>query len=92
MGLLLLALIISDLNKALYSRGLIGVICKLSIPSLGAHAPSGAAGPVDQRMFKHGRAPPAAVQVCAQGVEARKVCQRGGHGQHACVICVYPAL
>lgn len=33
-GLLLLALIISDLNKALYSCSLIGVICKLSIPSL----------------------------------------------------------
>lgn len=33
-GFLLLALIISDLNKALYSSSLIGVICKLSNPSL----------------------------------------------------------
>lgn len=52
-GLLLLALIISVLNKALYCSRLIGVICKLSIPSLRA-IPEGAAGPVDQRMFKCG--------------------------------------
>lgn len=69
-GLLLLALIISDLNKALYSSSLIGVICKLSIP-ISECCPRGAAG------LQHFPTWVTIVVQVRMREQACKVCRRG---------------
>lgn len=85
MGLLLLALIISDLNKALYSSSLIGVICKLSIP-ISECPPRGAVRPRQLQDF------PTWASVIVQvwtGEQACKIC-RWGHRERASVTRATP--